>query len=310
MIFPVRHLFIAATLVSACDASNLLPGRSGGDQVQVDPVKSPELGAAGTYNLRGAPVKGATRRVELELTMTDAQVTVKAGLLAISGVTTLHLQSSDDLEILEVGEGQVRKGRLNHLLDKSAMSMRMTTPDGTVETEKVDENGPLHGRAETIEFTGGRWIRSLEGAAATPQQALLLKAPPIEDSLYPAALKVGESWTETGPELRRWLGADFLATSGEVKNTLLSVEVQQGEKVAVIESVGEVHGTMLDEDNSESEIDMGIHGTVRRSLDRAVDLDGTSEGALKVSSEVVADGVAMTMAITGRYTARLTGTLR
>ena len=78
----------------------------------------------------------------------------------------------------------------------------------------------------------------------------------------------------------------------------------------VIESVGEIRGTMLDDDNRETEISMGIQGTVRRSLDRAVDLDGTSQGAMKLSGEVVQDGVAVTMSVTGRYTARITGTLR
>lgn len=242
--------------------------------------------------------------------MTDAQVTFKAGDLSFTGVTTLHVQSSDDLEILEAGDGQVRKGRLNHVLDKFAMSMRMTMPDGTVETESRDENGPLHGRAEAVEHTAGQWTRMLEGASATPQQARLLREPPIHDAMYPTAVKVGESWTQTGPELRRWLGGDFTSTGGEVKNTLLSVEVQQGEKIAVIESVGEIRGTMLDDESHEMEMSMGVQGTVRRSLDRAVDLEGTSQGAMKLSGEVVQEGMAVTMSVTGRYTARVTGTLR
>jgi hypothetical protein len=312
MASPIRHVLLAAFFIVACDPSKPSPAGSGGGSA-AEPVNSPgpaPAGTAETYNLRGAPVKGATRRTELDLTTTDAQMTIKAGATTLSGVMTLKVQNTYDLEILEAGDGQVRKGRLNHVLEKSAMSMRMTLPDGTVETENADENGPLHGRAETIEHTGGQWVRTLEGAAATPQQARLLRDPPIDDAMYPTALKVGESWTQTGPELRRWLGGDFTSTSGEIKNTLLSVDVQQGEKVAVIESVGEIRGTMLDDDNREMEISMGIQGTVRRSLDRAVDLDGTSQGAMKLSGEVVQDGVAVTMSVTGRYTARITGTLR
>jgi hypothetical protein len=78
--------------------------------------------------LRGAPVKGATRRTELDLTMADAQMTFKAGPLSFSGVMTLHVQSSDDLEILEAGDGQVRKGRLNHVLDKPRTAEVMVWP--------------------------------------------------------------------------------------------------------------------------------------------------------------------------------------
>lgn len=144
----LRHALLAAAFLFACDSSKPSPAQSGGNVAPAEPVKSSgpsAAGAAETYNLRGAPVKGATRRAELDLTMTDAQMTFKAGPLSFSGVMTLHVQSSDDLEILEAGDGQVRKGRLNHVLDKSTMSMRMTMPDGTVETENGDENGPLHG---------------------------------------------------------------------------------------------------------------------------------------------------------------------
>ena len=306
---PQLYFALAAALILACDSSKPAPAQ-GGTVAQVDPAKASAPPAADTYNLRGAPVKGATRRAELDLTMADAQVTFKAGPLSFSGTQTLRVQSTDDLEILEASDGQVRKGRLNHVLDKSVVNMRMTMPDGTVETTNDDTNGPLHGRAETIEHLSGQWTRTIEGAAATQQQARLLKDPPIYDAMYPTAVKVGESWTQTGPELRRWLGGDFTSAGGEVKNTLLSVEVQQGEKVAVIESIGEIRGTMLDEDNRPMQVSMGIQGTVRRSLDRAVDLDGTSQGAMTISGELVQDGLSMTMSVTGRYSMRVTGSLR
>lgn len=309
MTTPQLYIALAAALVLACDSSKPVPAQ-GGTVAQVDSAKTSAPPSADIYNLRGAPVNGATRRAELDLTMADAQVTLKAGPLSISGTQTLHVQSTDDLEILEASDGQVRKGRLNHVLDKAVTNIRMTMPDGTVETTNDDTNGPLHGRAETIEHVSGQWTRTIEGAAATPQQARLLKDPPIDDAIYPTAVKVGESWTQTGPELRRWLGGDFTSASGEVKNTLLSVEVQQGEKVAVIESIGEIRGTILDDDNRPMAVTLGVQGTVRRSLDRAVDLDGTSQGAMTISGELVQDGVTMTMSVTGRYTARITGSLR
>ncbi|MBK8259830.1 MAG: hypothetical protein IPK80_00610 [Nannocystis sp.] len=306
---PQLYIALAAALVLACAPSKPGPAQ-GGNAARVDATKTSGAPEADTYNLRGAPVKGATRREEFDLTMADAQVTIKTGPLSFSGTQTLRVQGTDDLEILEASDGEVRKGRLNHVLDKSVMNMRMTMPDGTVETMNEEENGPLHGRAETIEYVSGQWSRRIEGPAATEQQARLLKDPPIYDTMYPIAVKVGESWTQTGPELRRWLGGDFTSASGEVKNTLLSVEVQQGEKVAVIESIGEIRGTTLDEENHPIEVSMGVQGTVRRSLDRAVDLDGTWQGAMTMSGEIVQDGLAVTMSVTGRYTARMTGSLR
>lgn len=198
------------------------------------------------------------------------------------------------MEILEVADGLVRKGRLNHVLDKSTNTM----------------NGALHGRVEAIEFSGGQWSRTLEGAAATPEQARLLTSPPIDDAMYPTSIKVGESWTESGPELRRWLGSDVLSIRGEVKNTLLAVESQQGEKVAVIESFGEIEATILDKGNQEMKMTLGLQGKMRRSLDRGFDLEGSVDGAVKFAGDGVEDGTTISMTIVGRMSGQIRGSLR
>lgn len=266
--------------------------------------------ASDTYNLRGAPVQGATRRSELTFDVHDAQLTMKIGEVALSGVMSIKSQITEDLEILEVGDGLVRKGRLNHVLDKSTNTIRVKLPDRTEQSESTEDNGALHGRAETIEYTGGQWKRALEGPPPTPEQSRLLTGPPIDDAMYPTGIKVGESWTETGPELRRWFGTDVLSIRGEVKNTLLAVESQQGEKVAVIESVGEVEATIVDADNNELKMTLGVQGKIRRSLDRAIDLEGAAEGAVKLAGDVVQDGTPMSMSVTGRYSGKIRGSLR
>mgnify|MGYP005856236467 CR=1 FL=1 len=188
--------------------------------------------------------------------------------------------------------------------------MKFTMPDGSEVSETIVENGVLHGRVESLEAVGGAWRRTLEGTPPTPAQARLLLDEPLSDLIYPTAIRVGESWTTRGPELRRWIGSDALSVSGEVKNTLLAVDLVAGEKVATIESIGEVEATMLDEDNSEMKISLGIKGRTRRSLDRAFDLDGTIDGAFKLSGEQAIEGVMMSLAITGRYTGRFAGSLR
>lgn len=235
---------------------------------------------------------------------------MKVGELALSGVTSIKTQITEDLEILEVSDGVVSKGRLNHVLDKSTNTVRVKLPDGTEQSEPTEDNGALHGRVETIEFRGGQWKRTLEGPGPTPAQARLLTSLPIDDGMYPTAVKVGESWTETGPELRRWLGGDVLSARGEVKNTLLAVESQQGEKVAVIESIGEIEATVVDEENNEVKMTLGVQGKIRRSLDRGVDLEGSADGAVKVAGDVVQDGGRVSMTVTGRYSVRLRGSLR
>lgn len=230
--------------------------------------------------------------------------------MALSGTMSLKGQSTDDLEIQEVADGMVRKGRLSHVLDRATMTMASTMPNGTVNRETSDENGALHGRVEMVEFSGGAWKRTLEGPPPSPEQARLLTTPPFDEASFPTAIKVGESWTETGPELRRWLGSDVLSARGEVKNTLLAVELQQGEKVAVIESFGEIEATMLDSNNVELKMSMGIQGKIRRSLDKGLDLESHAEGAVKLSGDVIQDGMTMSMTVTGRFSVKARGSLR
>lgn len=254
-------------------------------------------------------MKGSTRRSEVTFTVEGAQVTLKAAGVSLAGSMTLATQATDDLEILEVRDGQVHKARLNHVLDKAKTTLRLNLPDGTAPETIEEENGGLHGRVENIEFAG-QWKRTLEGPAPTPEQTRLMSTPPIDDMNYPTALRVGESWTETGPELRRWLGSDAIAVRGEMKNTLLAVESQQGEKVAVIESIGEIEATVLDAQSQEMKMSLGLQGKIRRSLDRGFDLAGSAEGAIKIAGDTVQDGIALSMAITGRVRMTLHGSLR
>lgn len=302
----VPDVYRSALLLALCLSLGCLRGSS--DAGDVTP-KSTATSPGEAINLRGAPVQGATRRTESAFEIVDAQLAMKLGEFVLTGTMSMKALSTDDLEIVEVSDGLARKGRLSHVLDKNTMTLRFKAPDGSVEESVEEENGALHGRAEMIEFSGGQWARSLEGAPATPEIARLLKGPPIEDAMYPTSLKVGESWTESGPELRRWLGSDVLSVRGEVKNTLVAVE-SPGEKVAVIESVGEITATMVDGGNQEFTVTLGIQGHTRRSLDRAVDLEGASEGAVKMSGEVIEDGTSATMTVTGRYSAKIRGSLR
>jgi len=266
--------------------------------------------ASETVNLRGVPVRGATHREEMTFEATDALLTMKMAGLALTGTMSMKSQTTDDFEIIDVGEGEARKGRLSHVLDKETMSMRFVLPDGSEEAETLEENGVLHGRVESLESIGGSWKRTLEGAPPTPVQARLLSTEPFGEQAYPTAIRVGESWTTRGPELRRWVGSDALSISGEVKNTLLTVDLVDGEKVATIESMGEIEATMLDEDNSEVTVNLGIKGTTRRSLDRAIDIDSSFEGSMKYSGEMVVEGAPVSMTITGRFTGKLQGSLR
>ena len=299
--------FLFTTLVLACDTSSSVATR---------PLPRPPITAseparlpAGTYNLRGTPMKGRTRHLEVNFDVEAAQLTIKAGPLTFTGTMGIHVQNTDELEILVVSGGLIHHGRLSHLLDKTATTMRMNMPDGTVETENEEEFGELHGRTELITLTAGRWTRKLIGAAPSAELAGELEAAPIDDAGYPAAIKIGETWTLTGPALRRWMGSGVTATRGQIKNTLVAVEVLAAETIAVIESAGEVGGKMRDEDDREMDFTMRVEGTERRSLERAMEIEAVGQGSIEFSQAYVEDGLPMSLSIAGPVTIRVKGTL-
>ncbi len=302
------HCFcLFTTLVLACDMSSSV---STGRLAKPPPAASEAARLpAGTYNLRGTTTTGRTRHLEVDFNVESAQLTLKAGPLTITGTMGIRVQNTDELEILEVQGGLIHYGRLSHLLDKTATTMRMNMPDGTVETQNEEEFGELHGRAELITLTAGRWTRKLVGAAPSAELAVELEDAPIDDAGYPAAAKVGDSWTLTGPALGRWVGSGMTATRGQFKSTLVAVEVLPAETIAVIESVGEIGGKMRDEDDREFDFAMRAEGTERRSLERGMEIESSAKGSIEFSQAYVEDGLPMSLSIAGPLTIRIKGTL-
>ncbi len=303
------HCFcLFATLALACDTSSSVSTQR---IVKPPPVASePAKLPAGTYNLRGTPMQGRTRHIEINFDVEAAQLTAKAGPITLTGTMGMHVQNTDELEILDVDGGLVRYGRLSHLLDKTAITTRMNMPDGTVEAETEEDLGELHGRTELIEFTAGRWTRKLVGAAPSAELAAELQDAPIDDAIYPAAAKVGETWTLTGPALQRWMGSGMTATRGHFKSTLVSVEVLPTETIAVITSAGEVGGKMRDEDDREFDFTMRIETTERRSLERAMEIEASGKGSIEFSQTYVEDGLPVSLSVAGPLTLRVKGALR
>lgn len=303
------HCFcLLATLALACDTSNSTTTQRLIKPPPRPPERQAKRGPPGTYNLRGTPLQGRTRRVESSFDLDAVQLTAKAGPYTFTGTMTLRGQSTEELEIHVVEEGLIRAGRLSHVLDKTTSAMRMNLPDGTVETETEEELGELHGRVEVIEFAAGRWTRKLVGAAPSAELAGDLEEAPIDDASYPAAAKLGESWTVTGPELRRWLGHGFTATTGQITCTLRDVEVLPAETIATIESVGEFGGTMRDA-GGDMAFTMKLKGIERRSLERALEIEGSGQGTLEISGAYVEDGLPTSLSMTGPITIKTKGAL-
>jgi len=244
----------------------------------------------------------------LSFELEAAQLTAKAGPYTFTGTMTLSGQTTDELEIHVVEEGLIRSGRLSHVLDKTTSTMRMNLPDGTVETETEEEFGELHGRTEIIDFTAGRWTRKLVGASPSAELAGDLEEAPIEDASYPAAIKLGESWMVTGPELRRWLGSGFTATTGQIMSTLTKVEAFPAETIVTIESAGEFGGTMRDE-NGDLAFTMKLKVTERRSLERALEIEGSGQGTLEISGAYVEDRLPTSLSMAGPITIKTKGAL-
>jgi hypothetical protein len=264
----------------------------------------------GTFNLRGNPMKGRTRHTEGIIDMEAAQLTVKAGPITVSGTMTMRVQNTDDLEIHDVRDGLIRQGRLVHVLDKTTTTTRMSVPgsDDTMETE--EEFGELHGRAELIELHGGKWTRKLVGAPPSPELTAVLEDPPLDDNFYPTAIKLGESWTLTGADLRRWMESEFIVTRGEMTSTFVAVEALPEETIAVIEVSGEIGGTVPDEDFGELAFTMTLQGRERRSIERAMEIESSLSGSIEFSGSRVEDGLTVSVTMSGPVTIRAKGALR
>lgn len=254
-------------------------------------------------------MKGRTRHVELSFDIEDAELTIKVGPITVPGTMSIHGQSTDELEIYDVSGGVVRQGRLTHVVDKTSTTMRMTMPGSDPETETEEEFGELHGRTELIELNAGQWTRKLVGAAPSAELAAELEAPPIDDALYPTAIKIGESWTVTGPDLRRWMGSEFTVTRGQLKSTLVAVEVLPAETIAVIEGVGEIGGKARGQDGNELDFTMTVQATERRSLERAMEVEGHGKGTIQLSGAFLEDGLPVSLSVTGPLKMRFKGAL-
>jgi hypothetical protein len=205
------HCFCLFTILAlACDTPGSGPPRRAAVQPP-PPVSAPAARAEpGTYNLRGTPMNGRTRRVELNFDIPNSQLTIKVGPITVPGTMSLHAHSIDELEIYDVSDGMVRHGRLTHVVDKTVSTTSMTIPGSEPETKTEEEFGELHGRTEVIELNAGQWTRKLVGATPSAELAAELEAPPTDDALYPTAIKVGGSWTVPGSELRDWMGGRAL----------------------------------------------------------------------------------------------------
>jgi len=301
-------LFTALAL--ACETSSQVAReRQEGPSPPTDanPVKPSQ---PGTFNLRGTPMSGRTRHTEVTFDIEDAQLTVKAGPITIAGTMTIRAQNIDDLEIHDVREGLIRQGRLVHVLDKSTTTTRMSVPGDEDKVETEEEFGELHGRAELIEYRAGKWTRKLVGAAPSAELARDLEDPPVDDIFYPTAAKLGESWTVTGPDLRRWMGSEFNVTRGELRNTFVAVEMLPEDTIAELEVRGEIGGTVPDEEFGELDFTMKLQGRERRSLERAMEIEGSGSGSIQFSGSYVEDGITVSFSLSGSIVVRATGALR
>ena len=135
-----------------------------------------------------------------------------------------------------------------------------------------------------IDFADGRWKRKLVGAAPSAELARDLEGAPIEDASYPAAAKV----------------------TGQITSTLAEVEVLPAETIVTIRSAGEFGGTMREE-GGDMAFTMKLQVTERRSLERAVEIDGSGQGTLEISGSYVEDGMSVALSMAGPITIKVKG---
>jgi hypothetical protein len=194
------------------------------------------------------------------------------------------------------------------VIDKTVSTTSMTIPGSEPETETEEEVGELHGRTEVIELNAGQWTRKLVGAAPSAELAGDLEEAPIDDASYPAAAKLGESWTVTGPELRRWLGHGFTATTGQITCTLRDVECCRPRRSSRSSPSASSAGRCATR-GGDMAFTMKLKGIERRSLERALEIEGSGQGTLEISGAYVEDGLPTSLSMTGPITIKTKGAL-
>jgi hypothetical protein len=252
-------------------------------------------------DLRGpARQKGQAFRTEMKLVMTKGKLVMGAGIQREEGTCDMTMTVVEDDEILEVQGRQVTKQQTTVITDDRSMR---------VDGEKVPgpERGDLLvGEKILRERKDGKWKNTLVGKQPTTEQQKELHAlGPLEntDDLYPEGkVKPGHTWKVDPAHLRKLLGPGCTEVSGEASMTFERTTTLDGEACALINLSMNIKGKMLDEDNTEANIELTVKGPEYRSIRSGYNIKSSLSGTMKLSGTIVEGGQRIQMEMSGPVT--------
>jgi hypothetical protein len=262
------------------------------------------------YNLasRSLP-KGTIIRDETSLTMKDGTVTFQVDNQAVVGRFGMEDNQLTEIEVLEVAGKVAIKLKQSYLSDVKTFSIGLPNEPERSETT----TGIFHNRAIFVEKVAGLWKQTLIGVAPNPAQTRALQMAWVDEDIYPdRRLQPGETWTVTGPRLRKFLGMeDALSFQGTGTFTLGDIVTRDREPCVLVHAQLEFKTTTVDDQNQELLTEIALSGHSYRSLVSFLDVACELSGQMKATGTIALDqGQMAKMSINGPVTMRTMGTRR
>jgi hypothetical protein len=245
--------------------------------------------------------KGQAFRIETKVVLKNGKMVASAGSQRQEGTCDVTWTNVEDEQILEVQGGQVTKLETAVITDDTTISIRA---DG--QNESTTERGPLLGEKILRERHGEKWSNTLVGKEPSAKQKTELKfLGPLEDSTdwYPEGkIKPGHTWSIDPARLRKHFGPSFTVLSGSASMRFVRTTSLDGEPCALIELAMDIKGKALEEDNTESTVELSVKGPEHRSLRSWYNIKSSLSGTMKKSGAVVEQGQRLQLEVSGPVT--------
>ncbi len=217
-----------------------------------------------------------------------------------------HTEITETL-VLEEGAKEPAKQKITYISDKSVI--RIAFPGKPEKTIKV--NGPFEGKSVLVQNGAGKVIATLEAGNPDPVQASLLQSWPSGSEYPEKRIAAGESWTVTGPALRKIAGLNDAQTfQGTATFTLERIVTVNNESCALIQQHMEIKATVLGEEKEEIQIEMSLTGHTYHSLVTSLDVESEVTGPIKMTlPPVIEEGERVDVTITGTLTVKTHDTI-
>ena len=251
------------------------------------------------FDLRGpAPEVNQKFISKGTLKIKDADTTMKVAGQTISLKLNLVVTSEEEAKILAVKGRDVTKCQTKIIKERADVT-------ATFGGEDMTHTEPTALEKETVisERDGKKWKHVLVDTKPTDKQKKELDSRngiENDDDLYPKEkVKVGHTWEVDAAALSKLLGNSFSDVKGKLKQKFVKIEEIDGEKVAVVESVGKITGKMKDDGVPTVDAELDLKLTTWKSIKTGVAVKEKFDGKIKLAGKVKMDDIEAEMTLSG-----------